>query len=386
MTLEVHELTPVGMGAVSVLLVRGSDAHGRVADLAGGRWPRLGGSILVELRDDQGLLDEALVVALDDERVEVHLHGSRPMVRRVREALSLGGPGPGPGDGAGPVADLAGPPGAEGDRTGLEAQAWGVLASAPCEAAARVLLDQAEGALRAALTDLGERAATERVAGASALAALGRRLGPLFEPARVVLAGPVNAGKSTLFNALVGGERVVVSDRPGTTRDRVLERVRLGAYAVELCDTAGERRVRGVGGAAELERRGQDQARSARAAADLVLWLVPAGGPDRPPAPKQAERRIVIISQGDRLGGIDPGRGPRVAALPDPVGARRVVEGLFLEALGLPSDPWRPGRAVPFARAQWELLERAAQAGVGELDLALEMLLAQGAPRPRPGR
>lgn len=56
---------------------------------------------------------------------------------------------------------------------------------------------------------------------------------------RVVLVGPPNAGKSTLFNRLLGRRRVVVSSLPGTTRDTPAERVRLGGREVLLVDTAG---------------------------------------------------------------------------------------------------------------------------------------------------
>lgn len=59
--------------------------------------------------------------------------------------------------------------------------------------------------------------------------------------ARVVIAGTPNAGKSSLFNALAGADRAIVSSAPGTTRDLVTARVVLGDFVVDLVDTAGLR-------------------------------------------------------------------------------------------------------------------------------------------------
>src|SRR5690606_34862236 len=63
----------------------------------------------------------------------------------------------------------------------------------------------------------------------------------LVEGARVALVGPVNAGKSSLFNALLGRRRALVHDAPGTTRDVLEARCRLADLDVVLLDTAGER-------------------------------------------------------------------------------------------------------------------------------------------------
>ena len=61
----------------------------------------------------------------------------------------------------------------------------------------------------------------------------------LHDGVRVVITGPPNAGKSSLLNALVGADRVIVSEEPGTTRDYVEERITLGPYVLRLVDTAG---------------------------------------------------------------------------------------------------------------------------------------------------
>lgn len=95
----------------------------------------------------------------------------------------------------------------------------------------------------------------------------------LKEGFRVVLSGPPNAGKSTLFNALVDNEAAITAPTPGTTRD-VLERtVAISGAAFTFVDTAGLH----DGSDDAIERIGIDRARRALASADLILWLGPEG-------------------------------------------------------------------------------------------------------------
>lgn len=106
------------------------------------------------------------------------------------------------------------------------------------------------------------------------------RAEPLREGFRVVLAGPPNAGKSTLFNALVERDAAIISARPGTTRDVLVSGVALGGVPFSFVDTAGLRDE----GMDEIEAIGIARARAEAERADLVLWLGPEGeGPhDRP--------------------------------------------------------------------------------------------------------
>jgi len=92
------------------------------------------------------------------------------------------------------------------------------------------------------------------------------------EGALTVIAGLPNAGKSSLFNALCGAERVIVTDEPGTTRDAVEAVVSLGGYPFRLVDTAGLREVSG-----KVERIGVEVARRYLAGADVVLFCAEAG-------------------------------------------------------------------------------------------------------------
>jgi tRNA modification GTPase len=104
----------------------------------------------------------------------------------------------------------------------------------------------------------------ESVARLLATAPAGARL---REGALVVLAGPPNAGKSSLFNALLGRDRAIVTEVPGTTRDAIEAHASLGGWPVRLVDTAG---VREAGD--RIERLGVEMSRRWLDAADLVLW------------------------------------------------------------------------------------------------------------------
>lgn len=107
---------------------------------------------------------------------------------------------------------------------------------------------------------------------------------------RVALAGPPNAGKSTLLNALAGREAAIVSDIAGTTRDRIEVPVAIGGVPFLLTDTAGLRDETDDA----IEAIGIARARDAVAAADIILWL---GDPLTPP---RADA-ILIVAQADRL-------------------------------------------------------------------------------------
>ena len=94
----------------------------------------------------------------------------------------------------------------------------------------------------------------------------------LREGALTVLAGPPNSGKSSLYNALLGEERAIVTEMPGTTRDALEVTVSLGGFPFRLVDTAGMREADDL-----VERLGIEVARRYLDRADLVLLCVEAG-------------------------------------------------------------------------------------------------------------
>ena len=253
------------------------------------------------LRSDGEVLDNALIYrfpgprsATGEDVAELHLHGGRAVVAGVLAAL-------------GGIAGLrAAEPGEFTRRAFLngridlaEAEGLADLLEAETEAQRRAALALAGGGLSRQVADwqtalLALAAQVEAALDfsdaddvaplpadfAARLGALrGDLAGWLDRPAaerlkdgiRVVIAGPPNAGKSSLLNALIGREAAIVTAIPGTTRDLIEAPVALGGAPFLLIDTAGLREA-----ADAVEAIGVERARASAAAADLIVWLGPA--------------------------------------------------------------------------------------------------------------
>ncbi|RYY27886.1 MAG: tRNA uridine-5-carboxymethylaminomethyl(34) synthesis GTPase MnmE [Sphingomonadales bacterium] len=289
--------------AIAIMRLSGAGAFDAVHALAGDL-PRPRAAALRALRDPANgeLLDRALVLifpgpnsATGEDLAELHLHGGRAVVRAVEAAL------------AGLPSLRTAEPGeftrralANGRIDLSEAEGLGDLLMAETEAQRRVAIRSAEGAVRRevegwtaralmlsaqveALLDHGDeddvssgpdplpaiRTSAAALAEDIALIADRPPVERLRDGLRVVLAGPPNAGKSTLLNALTGRDAAIVSPIAGTTRDRIEAPVVRGGIAYLLTDTAGLTATPGDA----IEAIGVTRAQDALAAADVLLWL-----------------------------------------------------------------------------------------------------------------
>ena len=129
--------------------------------------------------------------------------------------------------------------------------------------------EEDEGPVSPARVTAAWRAVRERIAGLLATAPEGERL---REGALLVIAGRPNAGKSSLFNALLGRERAIVTEVPGTTRDAIEAYAVIAGFPFRLVDTAGLRASDD-----RVEKIGIEVARQYLGAADLVLFCRDAG-------------------------------------------------------------------------------------------------------------
>jgi tRNA modification GTPase len=295
--------TPPGVSALAVVRLTGpagrtrSVARRLAPDFPTDAEPRR--ALLLTLVDADGrALDRGVVLfwaaprsPTGEEVVEFFCHGSPGVVRGLVDAARCAGARPAE------RGEFTRRALANGKLDLAEAEGLAALARAESRGGARRALELVEGALSARVNAARERTLdalagleatldfaedapegeAER-AGAS-LAAIAADLGALAKASRgtgerrpvVAILGRPNAGKSTLFNALVGRDRAIVTATPGTTRDAITESVEIAGESVTLLDTAGLRDA-----TEEVERIGVDVATRAGENADLVLYVIDA--------------------------------------------------------------------------------------------------------------
>lgn len=285
-------LTPPGRGALAVVALAGRKADAVVDSLFAAR-----GGVAIAARPDGALAfgtwrptgEEVIVVRHVGERLEIQCHGGIAAPAAVLASLEAAGAR------IVPWQEWLGDEGGDS----CAALALQHLPQARGPKAARILARQAAGALDLEIgrvagvmaggdADAGTRAANRLCAAAR----VGLRL---TCPWRIVLAGEVNAGKSSLMNALVGHGRSIVSPLEGTTRDIVTARTVLDGWEVEIVDVAGTRGDETA--VSSIERAGIDRALAERALADLVLRVIPAdaaagGGP-------AAGHELLVLTKAD---------------------------------------------------------------------------------------
>jgi len=296
-------LTPAGRGALAVVGVAGPGAQACVERLFSPRGPqplagRPEGAIVFGRWTSAtvGPGEELVVVRRGADAVEIHCHGGLAASEAVITSLEQFG-----------AVRQAWP---EWLRAGgtpeIQAEAREALAIAGGPKAARILSRQLAGVLAAEFANVERLVAEGRADEARvALDRLGRAARDglrVARPWRVVVTGSVNAGKSSLVNALAGHARAIVSPEPGTTRDLLETRVVLDGWEVDLVDTAGLREEGESDAVTGVERAGIIRAVAASEGADLVLRVVDgrqivAAGPAA-----MSNRELLVASKADLIG------------------------------------------------------------------------------------
>ncbi len=327
--------TPPGRSALAVIRLSGRGAFevaGRVVPAFAAVPPRT--ARLAAFEDATGeLIDQGIYLAYPaprsytgEDMVEFICHGGAVAPARLLAALQAAGARPAhPGEYTRRAV-------LNGKLDLVQAEAVGDLIDAVAPAQARAALRQLEGGLSRRLAQLREAlldaqallsyeidfpgeddgpVSPGRIAGQ--LAVVAARIEALLltapsadrmrDGALLVLAGRPNAGKSSLFNALLGSERALVTEVPGTTRDTIEAYTDFLGWPVRLADTAG------LGESNDrIDRMGIEVSRRYLAAADLVLLCVESGrpvGPDE--AAVAAERPSLMIRTKQDL--FPPGNG-----------------------------------------------------------------------------
>ena len=293
--------------AIAVMRVSGPDADAALGALSAKALPEPRYAALRTLRAGEQQLDTALVIrfpgpesATGEDLVELHLHGGRATVAAVSAALAQM-PGLRPAEPGEFTRRAFG----HGRMDLSEAEGLSDLLAAETERQRRAALAMASGGLSRIVEGLrGELlAASARVEAAidfadeddvspwperaSVLNAMATQIDALLanppaerlrDGVRIAIAGPPNAGKSTLINALVSRDAAIVSPLAGTTRDVIEVPVQVDGLPLVFIDTAGLRDETDD----SIEAIGIARAEAIVASSDLVLWLGdPTVAPDR---------------------------------------------------------------------------------------------------------
>ena len=297
--------TPAGVGALATVRLSGSNAGGVLSALLirGSECPRVRTPALRRLTDPDsgGVIDEAVVTWFEgpasytgEDMVEISCHGGWLIPEMLVDACERGGarraePG-----------EFTRRAYLHGKLDLVQAEAVGDLIHARSRALHRAAVVQMDRGLSRRVSSLRERlvrleallahhvdfpeedeppvaissviAETDVfMASVDAMLATAPEGELLREGALAVFAGRPNAGKSSLYNALLGEERAIVTDEPGTTRDALEAVVQVGGFPFRLVDTAGLRRPAG-----RIEELGIEIAHGFIERADVVLYCIPA--------------------------------------------------------------------------------------------------------------
>ncbi|MBL7016740.1 MAG: tRNA uridine-5-carboxymethylaminomethyl(34) synthesis GTPase MnmE [Kiritimatiellales bacterium] len=352
--------TPPGEGGVGIVRISGSDVW-KIADemFQGSETPsaKEGGTFVFgKIIDAAGKeIDEGLCLIFraprsytGEDTVEIQGHGGSVVLRKIlRRALDAGARMAEPGE-------FTRRAFLNGKMDLVQAEAVADLIHARSDRAAQAALEQLEGSLSGQFNTLYDQFVdvaadlettldfAEEELPDEVFPMLGKKLDESFqtlekllstwdegrllrEGARVVIMGRPNAGKSTLFNALLGADRAIVTDIAGTTRDVIEEGFVLDGIPLRILDTAGLREAE-----CEIEREGIRRAREHSAAADIAVYLIDSSAPFSPEdaehlAKLKPEQTVVVLNKADR----------KVSSFEFQVSSFNPVETSLIEGKGL---------------------------------------------------
>jgi tRNA modification GTPase len=367
-------LTPPGRGAIATIAVKGSQSASIVerffepatrrtlserppGDIVYGRWSSTN--------------EEVVVCRTAADRVEIHCHGGVAASQAIIDSLKS----------AGCTALTWQEFVARDEPNRIRSAARIALAECRTQRTAAILLDQYQGALESAIGEIKSllanqqsNDATEMVETLLSRSHLGLHLA---SPWQVVIAGPPNVGKSSLINALLGYQRAIVFDQPGTTRDVVTALTAFDGWPVELCDTAGLRDSRDA-----LELAGVAKAQEQLRQADVIVLVFDRSQPwtsaehslaDQWPMALVVHNKVDLVPGAHRHESGPSPPGIQLSALT----GHNIPE--FIHAISDCLVPQLPahGDAVPFTAEQVAALQEALrQIRAGSLDEARRTLTA----------
>lgn len=336
-------LTGPGRSAIAVIELLGIHAPGYLRDhfYPATTRPWAVGQIRYGRWGDLAIGESVVVTPLSEGHFEIQCHGGAAAIERILQDLQT----------SGAVNSSSDPPLPRRER--WIAEATETLTRCQTMKTAAIAMDQVRGAFADWAEGLETMDAAARQQAIGPVMARARWTMRLDRPFDVVLVGPPNVGKSSLINALVGYERSIVMNQPGTTRDVLAAETVVDGWPIRFRDTAGLRDTEEA-----IEREGIERAKSSAADADLVLRI---GTPDVPaPDDSNWKETLTVLNKRDTaderaLPDHDVAtvaiRGDGIPTLQD-----RIIESLVSDRSGLAVQSATSPTPLPaiLTRGQWE--------------------------------
>ncbi len=347
-------LTPAGRSAIAVVGVEGPGATSTVeACFLAANGKPLAKQPLRAIRFGRWLHpkgEELVVVRRSESGVEIHCHGGLAAQSAVLANLAE------KGIAQGEVSSFG------SRKTPLSQAAWKDLEQATTERVAGILLDQANGALDASLKkilvtiqDNDSKTAASEIEKLLSWRSLGEHL---LTPWLVAIVGPPNVGKSSLINALVGYDRAIVFDQPGTTRDVVTAGTAINGWPVRLADTAGLHRTTDP-----IEAAGIELAHATLRSAEVAVFVQEASDASGslPEGPEGVATKAIVLRVASKADLADDPSFIAERILTSVVSGQGMAE--LLEQIGSAIVPANPpaGSGIPFRSEHYAQLTLASE-------------------------
>lgn len=314
---------------------------------------------------DDAAGEEVVVARRGDHVIEIHSHGGESAVQAILASLATAG------------ARIEAWPAwaARSEGNAIAAEARIALAQVTTQEAATRLLVQYHGALQRELESIVRQLESGQTAPArqqlEQLRSTARWGLHLVEPFQIALVGPANAGKSSLLNALVGYERAIVFDQPGTTRDVLSASSAIAGWPVQFSDTAGLRTTSEV-----IEQAGIELTRQAASRADLILVCLAKDQPDEDWLREIPGASTVRVGTKSDLPGESPHRVDIETSARGALGIETLIAAIEHSLLG---EAPQASAALLFTRRQLAAIDSALQALLaGNASGAIEKLRGIG--------
>ncbi len=280
--------TGKGTGAIATIELCGQNAHTVLAKIFKPKGQReavfqSGKILLGSITDAEKTIDQVTIGCQSQDDFAIHCHGNVLIVEMIMELLEQ--------HGVKLITAQSLLTKRPADNS-IQIEAKLALTKARTLDGARIITNQIKSGLTKQLEKWQSDPATITIERAKGIFDQSQTAKLFIEGCKIVLAGPPNSGKSTLFNSLCGKQKAIVTDIKGTTRDWVSARCKLGPLSVDLIDTAG---LDSAMAESAIDSESQARAKKMLQNADLILLVLDASEPAQPIDHNFTDNKVLTI-------------------------------------------------------------------------------------------